>query len=104
MGKKKALRQIRKDINEKNEQMVERVKKTISDITEDEAERMVTKKLEDASSGVLYGYLAEQKQRIIAYFENLWDKYGVDVRTLEKERESYANELDKYLGELGYER
>jgi type I restriction enzyme M protein len=103
MGKQKALRQIRKDIKEKNEKLVERVKKAISNISEDEAERMMIKKLEDSSSEILNGYLTAQKRKIIAYFENLWDKYGKDARTLEKERDSYAKELDKYLEELGYD-
>jgi len=103
VGKQNALRQIRKDIKEKNEQLVERVKRAISKISEDEAERMMMKKLEDSSSEILNGYLTAQKQRIIAYFENRWDKYGVDVRALEKERDAYAKELNKYLEELGYE-
>lgn len=103
VGKQKALRQIRKDIKEKNELLVERVKKALGNISEDEAERMVMKKLEDSSSEILSAYLMTQKQRIIAYFENLWDKYGVDVRTLEKGREAYAKELNKSLEELGYE-
>jgi len=104
VGKQKALKQIRKDVKEKNEHLVERVKKAISNISEDQAERMVMKKLEDSSSEILNSYLTAQKQRIIAYFENLWDKYGAEVRTLEKERDAYAKELNKYLKELGYER
>lgn len=103
MGKQKAFRQIREEIKEKNEKLVERVKKAISNISEDEAERMMMKKLEDSSSEILNGYLTAQKQKIIAYFENLWDKYGVDIRALGKKRDSYVKELDKYLVELGYE-
>lgn len=102
VGKQKALRQIRKEIKEKNEQLVERVKKAISSISEHEAERMMMKKLEDSSLAVLSSYLTETKQKIIAYFENLWEKYGIDVRILEKERDSQARELNRYLEELGY--
>jgi type I restriction enzyme M protein len=103
MSKKNALMRIRKEIKEKNEQLVERVRKAIGNMSEAEAKEMIMKKLEDSSSEILNGYLTAQKQRIVDYFENLWDKYGVDVRTLEKERDAYAKELNKYLEELGYE-
>ena len=72
-------------------------------ITEQDAEKMVLVKLDDSALDILNSYLNAHKQRIIAYFENLWVKYGVDVRTMEKERDKYAKELDKYLKELGYE-
>jgi len=104
MGKQNALKRIRKEIKEKNEQLVERVRKAIGTMSEAEAERMMMKKLEDSSSEILNSYLTTQKQKIIAYFENLWDKYSVEVRTIERQRETYAKELDKYLEELGYER
>jgi type I restriction enzyme M protein len=103
IGKQKSLRRIRKDIKEKNKQLVERVKETISILSEAEAERMVMKKLEDSSSQVLNSYLTETKQKIIAYYENLWEKYGIEVRTLEQERDSKTTELNKFLEELGYE-
>jgi type I restriction enzyme M protein len=102
-SKQNALKQIRKDIKEKNEQLVEKVRKTIGTISEAEAEKMVMRKLEDSSSEILNSYLTAQKQKIIAYFENLWDKYSVDVRTLEKERDTHAKELNEYLEKLGYE-
>jgi len=101
--KQKTLRQIHKDIKDKNEQLIVRVKKAISSVSEDEAERMIVKKLENSSSEILNGYLKEQKQRIVSFFENLWEKYGVGVRVLEKEREAHAKELNKKMEQLGYE-
>ncbi len=102
-AKKNALKQVQKDISQKNQQLVGRVRKAIDTLTDDETEKMVMKKLEDSASEILDSYLTAQKQKIIAYFENLWDKYGVDVRTLEKERDTYSEQLNKYLEELGYE-
>jgi hypothetical protein len=61
------------------------------------------KNLEDSSSEILNDYLKSQKQKIVAYFENLWDKYAADLRTLDKERDTYVKELNKHLEELGYE-
>ena len=36
--------------------------------------------------------------------KEVWDKYGIDVRTMEKDRDEYTKQLDKYLVELGYEK
>ena len=60
---------------------------------------MVLLKMQDNASLHLNSYLTAQKQAIIAYFENLWNKYGEDIRTLEQRRDVYAKELNKYLGE-----
>jgi len=60
-------------------------------------------KMLDSIQHILNSYLTKQKQMIISYFENLWDKYGVALKTLEVEREEFARELNDYLGELGYE-
>lgn len=102
-AKQNELKQLKKELNEKNLLLVEKVKANVEKISEEEAERMVLLRLEDQTIGFLNSYLTAQKQSIISYFENLWDKYGVNVRTMESERYNYAKELDNYLRELGYE-
>lgn len=64
---------------------------------------MVMRMLEDSSLEILNSYLAAQKRKTIAYFENLWDKYGVNVREFERDKDTLAKELNKYLVMLGYE-
>jgi type I restriction enzyme M protein len=103
-AKQKELKQIKKDIKNKNLELMDKVKEAVDDISEDEAEAMVKVKLKDSATSTLNMYLTAEKHQIIAYFENLWDKYGIDVRTMEKERDEYAKQLDKYLGELGYDK
>jgi len=102
-SKKNALKQVQKEINQKNQQLVEKVPRAIDILTEDDAENMVMKKLEDSASEILKTYLIAQKQRIVAYFDSLWDKYATDLRTIEKERTQLGRELDEYLRKLGYE-
>ena len=101
--KQSELKEIKKQIKEKNSVLVDKVKKAIEKLGEPEAEKMVMQKLEDSAISVLNSYLTAQKQRIIAYFENLWNKYGVNVHTMEKERDTHTQQLNKYLKELGYE-
>lgn len=102
-AKKNALKQVQEAISQKNQRLLEKAQRVIDAITEHEAESMVMRKLGDSAFEILNTYLTAQKQEITAYFEMLWDKYGVDVRTLAKERDNYANELNKFLEELGYE-
>jgi len=102
-AKQNELKQIRKELKEKNQALVEKVKKNVEKISEEETERMAMLRLKDTAIGFLNSYLTAQKQKIISYFENLWDKYGNDIRTMESERDKYAKELDKYLKELKYE-
>ena len=102
--KKKALSDIKKEIKAINAGLVGKVKKLLEKISEDEAEKMVVHKMQDNAALQLNSYLTAQKQVIIAYFENLWNKYGEDIRTLEQKRDTYAKELNKYLEELGYEK
>ena len=70
---------------------------------EGEAESFVLRKFEDSSINFLNMYLILQKRKIINYFENLWEKYGVNVRIFEKERSESISKLNDYLKELGYE-
>jgi type I restriction enzyme M protein len=101
--KQKELKQIKKEIKNKNIELMNKVQNAINKITEDEAREMVKLKLKDSTVKILDNYLSAEKYLIIAYYENLWEKYGVDVRTIEKQREDYGDQLNKYLEELGYE-
>jgi len=101
--KKDKARAINKEIKLKNAELVERVKRILDTITEADAEKLVMAKLEDSAMSFLDSYLMAQKRQIIGYFENLWSKYGVTVRTTEQARDTYAKELNKHLRDLGYE-
>ena len=53
-------------------------------LTEEEARRLILKKLYDLASGELNRYLNAEKRGLIAAVENLWDKYAVSSRELER--------------------
>jgi len=103
-ARQSSLKETRREIKEKNGQLVEKVRAAIEKLDEAEAEEMVLRKLEDAALQYLNVYLNAQKSRIIAYFENLWDKYGVNLRTMEGERDTVMKELNNHLRELGYDK
>ncbi len=71
-------------------------------LTEEEARRLILKKLYDLASGELNRYLNAEKRGLIAAVENLWDKYAVSSCDLEAERTETLKKLDEFLKALGY--
>ena len=73
-----------------------------AELTEDEARRLILKKLYDLAVNELNRYLNAEKRGLIAGVENLWDKYAVSSRELETERSETMKTLDRFLKGLGY--
>jgi type I restriction enzyme M protein len=71
-------------------------------LTEEEARRLILKKLYDLANTELIRYLNAEKRGLIQIVENLWDKYAVSSRKLERERAGTLKVLDGFLKGLGY--
>ena len=71
-------------------------------LTEAEACELILKKLYDLAINELNRYLNAEKRRLIAVVENLWDKYAVSSRELERQRTETLKTLDVFLKGLGY--
>jgi len=71
-------------------------------LTDEEAKRLILKKLYDIAGRELERYLNTEKRALIQGVENLWNKYAVSSRDLERKRESTLTELNGFLERLGY--
>jgi type I restriction enzyme M protein len=71
-------------------------------IIEQDAKRLILKKLHDIANKELLRYLSTEKRALLAIVENLWDKYAVSSQTLEKERANTLAALNGFLTGLGY--
>jgi type I restriction enzyme M protein len=71
-------------------------------LTEDEARRLILKKLYDLAGNELNRYLNAEKRALIAGVEKLWDKYAVSSRELENQRTETLQKLNGFLEALGY--
>ena len=71
-------------------------------MSEEEAKRLILKKLYDLANRELLRYLNAEKRALVGIFENLWDKYAVSSRELEGNRETTLATLNGFLTELGY--
>lgn len=72
-------------------------------LSEEEARRLILKKIYDIARHELERYLTSEKQALIQAVETLWDKYAVSNRILEKERREKVEVLSGFLRDLGYE-
>ena len=71
-------------------------------ISEQDAKRLILKKLHDFANKELLRYLNAEKRALLAIVENLWDKYAVSSQALEEEREKTLSALKSFLSSLGY--
>jgi len=71
-------------------------------LTDEEARGLILKKLYDLAISELNRYLNAEKRSLIAVVENLWDKYAVSSRELERQRTETLKTLDGFLKALGY--
>jgi type I restriction enzyme M protein len=71
-------------------------------LTDEQARRLILKKLYDLARNELNRYLNAEKRGLIQIVENLWDKYAVSSRELEAERTETLAVLDDFLKGLDY--
>jgi type I restriction enzyme M protein len=98
-----------KAINKDKEILKGRISKTNAllaqiggQLSEEEARRIILKKLYSIAHVELERYLNAEKRGLIQGIENLWDKYAVSSRELEAERESTLKSLDGFMKGLRY--
>ena len=71
-------------------------------LTDDEAKLLILKKLYDIVSTELERYLNAEMRHLISGVENLWSKYAVSGREMEKARGATLHKLNKFMSSLGY--
>lgn len=71
-------------------------------LKDEEAKRLILKKLYDIAGRELDRYLSAEKRAMIQGVENLWNKYAISSLKLEQQRESTFEELNGFLKGLGY--
>lgn len=72
------------------------------EISEENARRLILKKIYDVASVELGRYLGAEKHTLIQAVENLWDKYAISNAELEVARNKSIDEMESFLDRLGY--
>jgi len=96
-------------LNKDKETLVARIAKTDATLTaigghlsEEEARRLILKKIYDIARTELDRYLNAEKRILVQAVENLWDKYSVSGTQLEVARFETITALSGFLAGLGY--
>ena len=71
-------------------------------LADDEAKRLILKKLYDIASAELERYLNTEMRQLVSGVENLWSKYAMNSREIEAEREATLKTLNFFLERLDY--
>lgn len=71
-------------------------------LSEDDAKRLILKKLHDIANTELLRYLNAEKRSLIAAVDNLWDKYAVSNQALEQQREQTLTAFSQFMTQLKY--
>lgn len=102
---KRQITALQKD-KEALQKRIDRTDALLSEIggklTDKEAKCLILKKLYDIVSRELERYLNTEKRALIQGIENLWNKYAINSKQLEQEREETLEALNGFLSGLGY--
>ena len=71
-------------------------------LTDDEAKRLILKKLYDIAARELDRYLNGEMRELVSAVVNLWRRYATSSQELEQERLVTMDRLDGLLKGLGY--
>lgn len=99
---KKELTEVKKTLKAKREQFAAELNKGVDGLSSLEAADLLLKILHDDMEKILTRYIAAQRGRIVAAFENWWDKYRVTLTEIEGARAQATEKLDGFLKGLGY--
>ena len=71
-------------------------------LTDEDAKRLILKKLHDIGHDELDRYLNTEKRNLTSCVENLWDKYAISSQKLEEARKETLDKLNGFLSGLKY--
>lgn len=107
--KKKADKKTIKALEKDKEALAARIDRTDAvlkaiggQISEEDARRLILKKIYDIARGELGRYLNAEKRVLVRAVENLWEKYAVAADELEDQRATTLATMSGFLTGLGY--
>ena len=97
------LKTLKANIRQTEKQKDELIAAARAKISEEEARELILERFRRLLTERFDGYLRQYQRAFIAAIENLWDKYAVTLKQILAERDREAEQLDRFLEELGYE-
>lgn len=97
------LREAKKIIKEIKDRKEELVEKAREKITPDKARELILARWKGILHATIMAYVGDYQREFLRRLENLWEKYTTTINEILDEREKANEELNRFLGELGYE-
>ena len=98
----KALRVSRREKNEKRENLLKRLEEKIAAMPEDEMTDLVVVMFRDELGDKLESYVSAHRRDVIEFVQGIWEKYSVDLNSIEGDRDDAAKLLQNFTEELSY--
>ena len=96
-----------KEIDKEIKAIKLQIKKSVEDwrksCTTEQVRELVMQKWQEILFSYLQRDFKREKQALISFFENLWDKYSISLKQIEADRDATSKKLSYFLTELGYE-
>ena len=99
---KKELSEVKKTLKAKQDQFTDVINKDVDGLSSEEAGDLLLKILHDDMEKILSRYIAAQRGKIVAAFENWWEKYHTTLTEIEGARAVATEKLAGFLKGLGY--
>ena len=98
--KLKEAKKVIKEIKDRKDELVEKAREKI---TPDEAKELILARWQKVLHTTIMAYVADYQREFLGRIENLWEKYTTTINEILDEREEESVQLNRFLGELGYE-
>lgn len=99
---KKQLSEAKKQLKALSNALLQMLKKKRVELSLDECLTLILELTRADLEGVLRRYMDEHLQEVRSVMDNLWNKYGVSLGSIRKDRDAANDFLDNYLSRLRY--
>lgn len=99
---KKELTAVKKALKAKMESFTNHLDNAVDGLTPEAAASLLLTILHNDMRAIIERYIVAQRKRIVATFENWWDKYRVTLTEIESRRDAASRALQGFLKELRY--
>ncbi len=97
-----ALKDVKKELAERKKLFADHLNVAVDGLPPKEAATLLLTILHDDMKRIVERYITNQRQQIVAAFENWWDKYKVTLTEIEHDRDHAAKQLQAFLKGLKY--
>jgi len=96
------VKTFRNKVKDLRGQLMNRLGPARDALTPEEETDLVLTVARTELAGELQGYVDAHRRRVVAAFENWWDKYRTTMQDIKGQRGKTTETLDAYLDQMGY--